>query len=227
MSEIKVGCEVVRVRSGKAVDSSKGTVKLVDKGWAQVYWHSPAHANTKPKHTKVAFQFLQVTTDTAPVSLPTPAEAAATTASLDHSAEYLGPQTAAPAVEEAIEIPKTTKQETAVTATATKPAKSKATKPQTVSKPVPAVVEGKAKLTSKELVVLGLLAKAPNGLTRGQLATSTGMAKGWSKLLGAATKGADRGLINKGLVKAELNKEEGREIKYLITPAGRKAAGTK
>jgi hypothetical protein len=165
MSEITVGCEVVRVNSGKGTDGSKGTVKQVhtapagNVGWVQVYWHSPAHSGTKPKHTKVAPKFLKAVTADTVQALPTPAEAAAATASIDHSAEFLGPQTGkyvqtdskadcvtcgghsgqhlnhCPVLKEmtapAVETPNE-KEEKTVTATATKPQKK--TKPAKAEK---------------------------------------------------------------------------------------------
>lgn len=87
------------------------------------------------------------------------------------------------------------------------------------------VTEGKSKgpLTAKEITVLSLLAKSNKPLTRADLIAKTGIAKGWSALLGAASKGdvAADTLMGRSLVKAE--KHDGERVTYLITAAGRKA----
>src|SRR5262249_17326909 len=67
---------------------------------------------------------------------------------------------------------------------------------------------GNDALTANEAKVLGALAKAKAPLTRKDLAAATGINKGWSRLLGAATRegggaaGKD-GLEARGLVKCE------------------------
>ena len=68
--------------------------------------------------------------------------------------------------------------------------------------------------------------KPNQGLTRAVLAEKSGVAKGWSRILGAATKDAKgasgkSSLMAKGLIQAE--KHEGEPITYVITANGRKA----
>lgn len=83
------------------------------------------------------------------------------------------------------------------------------------------------KLTLKEVKVLAALAGANAPLTRQELSKALGITKGWSRLLGAATKddlgaaGSDS-LEGRGLIQCD--KPEGeRPLRYTITPAGREA----
>lgn len=82
-------------------------------------------------------------------------------------------------------------------------------------------------LGKREVEVLALLAKAKKPLSRADMAKATGQAKGWSRLLGAATKdglgaSGDDSLEGRGYVAS--SKEAGdRSIAYTITAAGRKA----
>jgi hypothetical protein len=73
-------------------------------------------------------------------------------------------------------------------------------------------------------MVLTLLAKHPNGLTRTQMAEATGTARGWAALLGAVTKGpaAAGTLEGDGLVKSA-KMEDQAALLYTITAAGKKA----
>lgn len=82
----------------------------------------------------------------------------------------------------------------------------------------------KNELSPSRLKILAALAKAPNGLTRNEMAVKTGITKGWSKLLGAATKesSANGGMEEAGLVKSS-KQEERKGLVYIITAAGRKA----
>lgn len=110
---------------------------------------------------------------------------------------------------------------TKVTGKKATPAKAKAAKVEKA----PRVAKD---LTPTQETVLGLLKNTSTGKgkTRAALAEATGIAKGWSKLLGAATKddnGASGGksLMGKGYVKSE--KHEGESITYFITAAGKSA----
>jgi hypothetical protein len=78
-------------------------------------------------------------------------------------------------------------------------------------------------LTERETKVLIVLSKAKGDLTRADLSSKTGIVKGWSKLLGSATKEIDpTSLEGRGLVKS--SKAEGSaSLTYCITPAGKKA----
>lgn len=112
-----------------------------------------------------------------------------------------------------------TPEQGATTMTATKTASKKNTKAQT---------NGTAKaedgLSPNQIKVLSTLAKAKGPLTRTELATKTGINKGWSRLLGASTKddSENGGLEAEGLVKVE-KPEDSRGLVYTITAAGRKA----
>lgn len=75
--------------------------------------------------------------------------------------------------------------------------------------------------TAEKLRVLEALAAAPKGLTRSGLREKTGWLKGWSRRLGAPTKGTPGGMEGEGLVESALY-ENTRELVYIITPAGRK-----
>jgi hypothetical protein len=83
-------------------------------------------------------------------------------------------------------------------------------------------------LTPTMVRVLELLSHGSK--TRGELAEATGVAKGWSRILGAATKedggaAGEDSLESKGFVKH--SKHEGdRSLNYEITAAGRKALAT-
>lgn len=94
---IEIGTQVERIGSGKGTDGSKGEVKEVsDKGWAKVFWHTPAHSGTKAKHTKVAFKFLKVVSSPLPegaLGFPAAAPAKKKTA----AAKKTAPAAAAPA----------------------------------------------------------------------------------------------------------------------------------
>lgn len=82
-------------------------------------------------------------------------------------------------------------------------------------------------LTGNEVKILTALTKSNKPLTRDQLRSKTGINKGWSRVLGAATKddggvNADASLEGRGYVKAD--KPEGqRTLEYTVTAAGRKA----
>lgn len=84
------------------------------------------------------------------------------------------------------------------------------------------------KLSENEQKVMTVLAKTKNPLTRGELSAKTGIAKGWSALLGTPTKGADEGsrgdrsLEARGFVKSHMPEEGTRGYTYSLTPAGRK-----
>lgn len=82
----------------------------------------------------------------------------------------------------------------------------------------------KGGLSGNKLKVLQQLTKATNGLTRKELSTKTGIKKGFSKMLGAATKSdsENTGMEGDGLVKSQ-NVEGRRGLVYTITAAGRKA----
>lgn len=97
---------------------------------------------------------------------------------------------------------------------------------------VAAASNGKAKaernggLTGTEVKTLTALAKVESA-NRDKLRATTGVQKGWSKILGASSKedfgstGSDS-LCGRGLVKV-LQIEGDRQYHYAITPAGRKA----
>lgn len=80
-------------------------------------------------------------------------------------------------------------------------------------------------LTSRQVRVLEVL-KSGREMTRKEMAEATGITKGWSKMLGAASKqgggaAAGKGLEQQGYVKIAPN-EEGRTLLYSITAKGRK-----
>lgn len=82
-------------------------------------------------------------------------------------------------------------------------------------------------LTGTALRALTALAGSKAPLTRAELAEATGVQKGWSRLLGAATKegggaAGAKSLEARGLVRCE-PQEGGRALAYTITPAGKKA----
>ena len=91
----------------------------------------------------------------------------------------------------------------------------------------PAVVT-KPDLSEREVKVLqALKAAGKKALTRKDLAKATGIPRGWSKLLGAATKEGlgkrgNASLEGRGLIAS--SKDEGSlTLSYTITPAGTKA----
>jgi endonuclease YncB( thermonuclease family) len=104
---------------------------------------------------------------------------------------------------------------------AAKKAPKKAVKgTKTASKAAP-----KSGITGRESTILTTLAKNSKPLTRKQLVEKTGIKAGWSKLLGAPTKGvAPESLEGRGLVKSE-SQEGVTGVMYSITAAGRKAIG--
>lgn len=80
-------------------------------------------------------------------------------------------------------------------------------------------------LTLQAARCLESLAVADSPMTRNELKLTTGQQKGWSKLLGAATKAdggkaGDNGLVARGLVECE---RDGRGFVYTITRQGRAA----
>jgi hypothetical protein len=101
--------------------------------------------------------------------------------------------------------------------------------PKAKSEATPAVVDAaKSDLTERELKVLkALKAAGKKALTRAELSTATGIPRGWSKLLGAATKQGlgkrgkasleGRGLIASSRAEGELT------LSYTLTAAGTKA----
>lgn len=87
---------------------------------------------------------------------------------------------------------------------------------------------GNGDLTAKELATLKALAVAAKPMTRPELAKATGMAKGWSALLGAHTKAdggqsGDKGLIARGYV-ATATVEGTSLTAYQLTDKGKEAA---
>ena len=103
------------------------------------------------------------------------------------------------------------------------PRSPSATAKETSGPAAPKVSPAKSGLTDREIKVLAAL-DAGKDLTRAGLVKATGIAKGWSKLLGAATKksfgGGKEGLEPRGLVKSA---KDSRPLEYAITDAGRKA----
>lgn len=100
---------------------------------------------------------------------------------------------------------------------AKKPAKKKTAKK-------PATKQGSKDLTKAQHRTLDLLRRTKKGagLTRTQLVERSGITKGWSRVLGAATKDTDPNtLLGKKYVEA--HKEEGESYKYSITERGKKA----
>lgn len=79
-----------------------------------------------------------------------------------------------------------------------------------------------AGFTDRERRTLEALVKVVEGLTRKQLQEVTGQEKGWSKLLGAVTRGtpAPDTLEGRGLVRSEV--KDGKLV-YTLTPAGKAA----
>lgn len=103
------------------------------------------------------------------------------------------------------------------TATAKKSAKKTAKKAPAAAK----TPREKALLTGNERLVLATLAKNSQPLTRQDLASKTKISKGWSKMLGAATKDvAKDSLEGRGLVKSEKHEDQ-RAMVYKVTTAGK------
>jgi hypothetical protein len=101
----------------------------------------------------------------------------------------------------------------------TKVRKAKPVKAEKATKP-----SRNGTLTGNEVKVLSTLNKNSKPLTRTELSVKTGINKGWSRLLGAATKGTGDGLENRKLVKCSLPGEgEGRGLVYTITASGKAA----
>lgn len=121
----------------------------------------------------------------------------------------------------------TTAAATEVTATETK-AKKPAKAKQPVQKEAVAPAPAKAgDLTGNMVKVLKAL-KAKSPQTRKQLAAKTGIAKGWSRMLGATTKedGGTNGansLEGRGLIKVTTDPEAGRTLLYTLTKKGEQA----
>lgn len=109
-------------------------------------------------------------------------------------------------------------------ATKTKPAPKAAKKTE-------AKVETKKEkggLNGSQIKVLKAL-KGGKELTRAELTEKTGIAKGWAKLLGAATKDGDwaeNSMEGMGLVKSGEAQEGKRGLAYTITAKGTKALET-
>jgi hypothetical protein len=79
----------------------------------------------------------------------------------------------------------------------------------------------KASKGKNRVAVLEALAEAgKSGFTRNELSETTGIKKGWAKLLGAPSKGNPGGLEGEGLVQSEKD-ESRRGLVYIITPEGR------
>jgi hypothetical protein len=76
-------------------------------------------------------------------------------------------------------------------------------------------------------MVLAFLAGAKGPATRNELSQATGMEKGWSELLGAATREGlgvqGGGLEGRGLNECLGRQVGGKSLLYTITGAGRKA----
>jgi DNA-binding MarR family transcriptional regulator len=77
-------------------------------------------------------------------------------------------------------------------------------------------------LSPNTVKVLTVLKKHPKGLTRSELSEKTEINKGWAKLLGAPTKGAEGGLEGAGFVSSEKD-EEKKGFVYKVTSKGLKA----
>lgn len=116
----------------------------------------------------------------------------------------------------------TTKKTATKAAAATKASKKKA-----ASKAAPAPAANG--LTENARKVLTALGKAKQPLTRADLRAATGIQRGFSKLLGTATKGVQPdSLEGRGLVKSTAPADgEGRALTYTITAAGKRALEAK
>lgn len=104
--------------------------------------------------------------------------------------------------------------------------KSPATKATTTKVPAKATNGEAAKkpaLNGTEIKLLAAMSKSKTHLDRPALTLKTGIKKGFSAILGAATSDGVRPetLIGRGLVKPV--RYEGERVAYLITAAGRKA----
>lgn len=126
---------------------------------------------------------------------------------------------------------KTVKKKEAKTAarTSSKKKKARSTKAKTAKKKTARKGGTRSRtengLTPNEKKILGVLAKNKKPLTRADLSKKTGINKGWSRVLGASSKGEDPdSLIGRRLVKCE-DYEDVRGYCYVITAAGRKAVG--
>lgn len=120
----------------------------------------------------------------------------------------------------------TTTTKASKSAKASKPAKaSKSAKVEKVNRE-PAG-RHKADLNGSNIRILSALRKSPIPMTRAELSAVTGINKGWSRLLGAATK-EDGGVAGSDSLEAKgyvTNRkvEDERAIQYSITASGRKA----
>lgn len=87
--------------------------------------------------------------------------------------------------------------------------------------------EGNGQLTNKEHKALSALKKGKE-LTRKEMAEKTGMKKGWSKMLGATTKGpcASTSLEGREFIQSK-RYESSRVLHYTITDKGKKALEAK
>lgn len=79
-------------------------------------------------------------------------------------------------------------------------------------------------LTASDIKVLKALSKSGKPLTRNELREQTGINKGWSRILGSATREvSEHSLEGRKMVKCEQSEESGRTLLYTITATGKNA----